>query len=275
MTQGLESHTDALQALAASSGITFGLTELDLAIRGCRLGDLSLIAGPPHGGKTQLAMHLALHAPEKRLLWFTPDESHGFLLQKLAAIHLGLAQHEVEALAKTPAGMQRLSCFTANLTNLKVSESGDSSEVKKAIEMAVREWGAAPQALVFDYADLLAHPMGETRMEAKMDYFKRLGKELGAAMVVIHQAIKAGMRDQGTPSLADMDTAGHKQATLVLWTRRTPTPRPSDVLREKLHPTMEVWVLKNKWQPMRPVAPIVLSLEAGGLLKGKAVELHH
>lgn len=266
MSDRLESHREALQTLANSTGVQFGLPELDRAIRGCRASDLSLIAGPPHGGKTQLAMHLVLHNPEKRVLWFTPDESHGFLMLKLTAIRMGLAQEDVEMMSKNELGMRELTKITDEMGGLKVSGSGDSVDLRKSIDEATRDWGGLPNVIVFDYAEMLEHPMGEAGLGSKMMYFKKVGKETGAAMVIIHQANKMGIRSTDTPSLADMDTAGHKEATLVLWCRRTPTPRQTDVLREKQYPTSEVWVSKNKWQPMRPLDPIVLSIGPGGRL---------
>lgn len=267
MSERLESHEEALRALAASRGVRFGLPALDAAIRGCRFGDLSLIAGPPHGGKTQVAMHLVLSNLDKRVLWFTPDESHSFLLQKLAAIHFGISQEDVELLAQDKKGRKELVKFTQTLSNLKVTEEGGVDRVQKAVEQASVEWGERPQVLIFDYADLLEHNYGEVTLKQKMTWFKQTGKTLGVAMIVIHQAVKSAIRGSAEPSLADLDYAGHKEATLVLWCRRTPATTPGERLRQQANPSMEAWVLKNKWQPQRPTDAITMYLEPGGRLR--------
>ena len=218
-----------------------------------------------------LAMTLAINNPDLRILWFTPDESHPFLIQKMACMHFGLDQEAVEKMAQDTKGKKKLGLFVEGLSNLKVCEDGSYDTVLKAIDQASREWGEKPHVMVFDYADLFEPPMasGETMLKHKMEWFKRTAKTMGVGMILLHQAKKSAIRGSAAqdPSMEDLDTAGHKEATLILWCRMTPARTQSEKLRHKLHPTMEVWVMKNKWQPNRPTDPLVLHLEAGGRLR--------
>lgn len=264
-----DTHAQAL-ARIGSPGAYFGLPALDRPLRGVKRGYLFLIAGPPAGGKTLLTTHLVLNNLGLKTAWFTPDESHGFAVAKLAGLALGKSVEEIERMVNTPKGMTQLSHFADDyLQKVYVSEVGAADQIQNELVRAARHWGGGPpDLLVWDYAELL-DPGYPADVASKMDYFKKLIKSMNCHGVIIHQARKGStnvMAGYADPSMDDLKEAGPAEAFQILYCRRTPVRNQVDKQRQELHPSSEVWILKNKAAPDKPQNGITFYLGQGGRL---------
>ena len=275
MDSSEDTHAQAL-ARIGTPGIRFGLPALDGPLRGVKRGVLFLIGGPPAGGKTLLTTHLAAHNLNLKIAWFTPDETHGYVVAKIAGLHFGMSIEDIERMLSTKKGIAQLGEYAEQkLPNLFVSEDPNASNVQTELARAARRWGGGPPDLfIWDYAKLLdpGYPAG---MAQKMDYFKQMIKALNCHGVIIHQALKNSMstfRLGVDPTMDDLSEAGPAEAFQILFCRRTPTPTMLDKQRESMHPTSEVWILKNKAAPGIPPDPITFHIGRGGRLSSSEAE---
>lgn len=275
MDSSEDTHAQAL-ARIGTPGIRFGLPALDGPLRGVKRGMLFLIGGPPAGGKTLLTTHLAANNLNLKIAWFTPDETHGYAVAKIAGLHFGMAIEDIERMLGTKRGIAQLGEYAdTKLTNLFVSENPNANDVQAELARAARRWGGGPPDLfIWDYAELLepGYPAG---MNQKMDYFKQLIKVLNCHGVIIHQARKNASSSFGQmmePTMDDLKEAGPAEAFQILFCRRTPTPTNLDKQREALHPTSEVWILKNKAAPGIPPDPITFHIGRGGRLSSSEAD---
>src|SRR5690606_3797101 len=75
-----------------------GIQQLDAQMRGIGRGHLALVVGYTHNGKTLFVTHMLRHNKDKRIAFFTPDETQTLILAKLAAVESGVAAQELEQL---------------------------------------------------------------------------------------------------------------------------------------------------------------------------------
>lgn len=273
---GEEEHDTHAQALARIGGpsIKFGLPALDRPLRGVKRGYLFLIGGPPAGGKTLLTTHLVLNNLNLKIAWFTPDESHGWTIAKLAGLAHGKSTEEIEHMLADTRHRKALETWAeTKLTNLFVSEEKRVRYVGEELARASAQWGGGPPDLwVWDYAGTL-DPGYRSGMTEKIEWFKDMTKKLGCYGVIIHQAKKEEIGSDAIPTLDSLKEAGGPEAFQVLFVRRPPANTLHERTVQEMYPTSEVWILKNKAAPGLPADAVRFSIGAGGRLS--AIELPH
>lgn len=197
-----------------------GIRELDEAMRGTAPGELTIVQGFTHSGKTLLVTELILNNPDTPLVLFTPDETRPLVLTKLtSALHgVGAREleqriraddvHATELLVSTADKYSRLAIFDESISVVDMDNMMD--EVRHAM-------GGQPKAVIFDYAELLEGP---DDVKSKMTALKAWGKRQQVAMFVLHQTSRtsgSGGRKVGIDSGA---YGGEQQATHVIGVRR-------------------------------------------------------
>lgn len=198
-----------------------GIKVFDDAMRGTGPGELTLIQGFTHSGKTLLATEIILNNPETLMLLFTPDETRPLVLTKLTAAYNGIGAEELERriladdaearrlLISTAEQYGRLAVFDETVTLMDMDRMFD--------EVVAAHNGERPKAVMFDYADLL---QGFDDVRACLMQLKAWGKRQNVAMFVIHQASRTSGSAGKRMGIDSGAYGGEQQSTHVIGVRR-------------------------------------------------------
>lgn len=197
-----------------------GIRELDKAMRGTAPGELTLIQGFTHSGKTLLATDVLMNNEHTPIILFTPDETRPLVLTKLAS-----ALHEVDArtlerriqqddatardlLLETAAQFGKLAIFDEAITIM---------DMDRMFDEVIHAFGERPKAVMFDYADLLA---GYDDVRNAITALKMWGKKQQVAMFVLHQTSRSSGASGRKIGIDSGSMGGEMQATHVVGVRR-------------------------------------------------------
>lgn len=207
-------------AMDPTSRVYTGIPELDAAMRGTAPGELTLIQGFTHSGKTLLATELLLNNSETPLVLFTPDETRPLVLTKLTSALHGVDARELEQRIQQDDELARqLLIETADqYGKLAIfDESVSIVDMDNMFDEAAHAMGAKPKGVIFDYAELLEGP---DDVKAKMTALKAWGKRRGVAMFVIHQTSRSAGSGGKKMAIDSGSYGGEQQATHVIGVRR-------------------------------------------------------
>ena len=203
-----------------SSRVYTGVPELDAAMRGTAPGELTLIQGFTHSGKTLLATELITNNPDTPMALFTPDETRPLVLTKLTSALHGVDARELERriqqdddearqlLIETAERYGKLAIF---------DESVSVVDMDNMFDEAANALGVQPKGVIFDYAELLEGP---DDVKAKMTALKAWGKRHSVAMFVIHQTSRSAGSGGKKMAIDSGSFGGEQQATHVIGVRR-------------------------------------------------------
>lgn len=197
-----------------------GLERFDAAMRGTAPGQLTLIQGFAHQGKTLFTTEVILNNPERRIALFTPDETRELILVKLTcALHRVSARSLERWMAEgNPEARAMMMETVERYPSLSVVDASVSiGDMSRALKEMEDDFGAAVDAVVFDYAALLDH--GED-IRSKVQALKSFGKEHRTAMFVLHQASRTSGKDGQVMTITSGEYGGEKEATHVIGVRR-------------------------------------------------------
>lgn len=213
-----------------------GIREFDAAMRGIAPGELMVVQGYAHSGKTVFVTQLMLHNHAKRVALFTPDETRVLVLVKLTSILHGISAEQLEEqlaagnsaaesmLRETAEHFGQLAVYEQNLALTQMSDALDEAE---------RVWAAPAQLIIFDYADLLQM---EGDSGGKISALKAWGKRRNAPLVVLHQSSRTAGRDGAKVKIDSGNYGGEQQALFVVGVRRKKNQYQSRIeeLEEKI-----------------------------------------
>jgi KaiC/GvpD/RAD55 family RecA-like ATPase len=197
-----------------------GIPEFDAAMRGTGPGELTLIQGFTHSGKTLVATEILLNNPDTPFVLFTPDETRPLVLTKLTSALHGIGAEELEQriyqddqsardlLLKTAERYSRLAIFDDSVTLVEMDRMMD--ETRDAL-------GVAPKGVMFDYAELLED---HDDVKKKLTSLKAWGKRHNVAMFVIHQASRTSGSAGRKMNIDSGAYGGEQQSTHVIGVRR-------------------------------------------------------
>lgn len=207
-------------AASPSERVYTGIRELDEAMRGTAPGELTIIQGFTHSGKTLLVTELILNNPDTPLVLFTPDETRPLVLTKLTSALHGIGARELEQRIQSDDKTARDLLIDTAERYGKLGIFDDSVSVvdmDKMLDEACDAFCQKPMGVIFDYAELLEGP---DDVKSKMTALKAWGKRHKIAMFVLHQTSRtsgSGGRKVGIDSGA---YGGEQQATHVIGVRR-------------------------------------------------------
>lgn len=199
-----------------------GINELDREMRGIAKGEMTLIIGYSHSGKTLVLMQMLKANRDKRVIYFCPDEPRSLTLVKLACITHGYRGKELEYAVSQ--GEQRaidLLRRTAieDYPRLAVfDQSLALSDMEKAFHETCDVWGEPPHLVVFDYLELLAG--GGEDVPSKANTLKAWGKRHDIPLLVLHQTSRTAGADGKKMTLSSGAFGGEQQATHIIGVRR-------------------------------------------------------
>lgn len=197
-----------------------GVPDLDKAMRGTAPGELTLIQGFTHSGKTLVATEMLIQNPDTPFVVFTPDETRPLVLTKLTSAVHGVSAKDLEwriqnddetarqLLMSTAEKYSKLAVFDDSVTLVDMDRMFD--EVTVAL-------GEKPKAVMFDYLELLE---GFEDVKSKMNAMKAWGKRKGVGLFVLHQTSRTGGSGGRKMSIDSGAYGGEQQATHVIGVRR-------------------------------------------------------
>lgn len=194
---------------------------LDKVIR-LHTKELAVLAGAPGGGKTMLALNMAMNV-EYPVLYFAQD-SPASALVRMASIALGVSHNEAHArISKDRDGLAE--ALTDARPTLMFERGAVTLDRIRASVEALAEWLGEPPPLVFidNLIDMIVE--GYTSSEAGfyatvLPQLKQMANELNTSVVALHHVIRSGeSRKEGQGrsgiKMSDLLFAGEREARHV------------------------------------------------------------
>lgn len=209
-------------AQTESDRVYTGISELDAQMRGIAKGELTLILGYSHSGKTLVLMQMLKANRNKRVIYFCPDEPRTLTLVKLACIQHGYKGRELEqqVAANDQRAIELLRQTAINdYGNLAVfDQSLALSDMERALSETCEVWGDTPHLVVFDYLELLNG--GGEDVPSKANTIKAWGKRHDIPLLVLHQTSRTAGADGKRMTISSGAFGGEQQATHIIGVRR-------------------------------------------------------
>lgn len=234
----------------------WGITDLDVMMRGVGDGELCLLTGMAHSGKTQLLMQAICNQPNGRFVLFTLDEVTELVLLKLAAVSRGLDPEDVEKrVAEGDSEMIATLREVAmrDFPNLVViDDSVDFDDMRRALMECEEFWGGPAHGVFLDYVELIGGNGDHDGVIWKIQESKRFAKGTKRPCVFIHQGKRGdGSRGQAH-GMSGMRYGGENEATFVVEVFRKSQDEKLDAFeREAEANTVTINICKNKRPPSK------------------------
>ena len=185
-----------------------GLSEIDLATRGVGRGEVMMVVGRSHTGKSQMLLNSIVwnlvNQPDAHVVIFSMDEPRELVTMKLycllrgrssASVEEGIKEGDKDLLADLEqAGANELSRVAI------IDESLRLEDMATAMDEARAWWGRDPSFVMIDYLELL--PGGDadaTGVTTKAQNVKRWAKKQRVPVGLVHQAGR-GSGEPGRPA---------------------------------------------------------------------------
>lgn len=197
-----------------------GIDVLDAAMRGTAPGEVTLLQGFTHSGKTLVATELMRNNAHTPMVLFTPDETRPLVLTKLAAAEYGVNARELEQrIQRDDATARDVLLGTADkFGKLAIfDESVSLVDMDRMFAEATHAFQQKPKAVIFDYAELLE---GFDDVKAKLSALKSWGKRQGVGLFILHQASRTSGSSGRKMSIDSGNYGGEQQSTHVIGVRR-------------------------------------------------------
>jgi hypothetical protein len=201
--------------------VHLGIDRIDQEMRGIAPGEMAMMLGFAHGGKTLLLLHALRHNRDKHIAMFIPDEPRQLVLTKLTCIQHNIDARELEArVASDDQSAIDLLRRTAeeDFPNLAVFDQPlTSSDMERAYGEVCDVWGQVPDLVVVDYLDLVE--AGET-VPDKATFLKGFGRRHDIPLLVLHQTSRTAGADGAKLTMSSGSYGGEQQATSIIGVRR-------------------------------------------------------
>ena len=201
--------------------IHLGLPRIDDELRGIAPGELAMMLGYAHGGKTLLLLHCLQQNRDKHIAMFIPDEPRQLILTKLTCMHHGIDARELERrVAVDDATAIDLLRQTAeeDFPNLAVFDQPlNAADMERGYNEVCDAWGQLPDLLVVDYLDLVE--AGDT-VPAKATFLKSFGRRHDIPLLILHQTSRHAGADGNKLTMSSGAFGGEQQATSIIGVRR-------------------------------------------------------
>lgn len=199
-----------------------GFTDLDREMRGIAPGELAMLIGYSHSGKTLTMLEMLKANRNKNVIYFVPDEPRPLVLIKLACVLHGINANDLERLvAQDDPKAINLLRETANehFPTLAVLDQPMAlSDMEKALVEVSDVWGQKPDLVVFDYLELLQG--GGEDVPSKSNTLKAWGRRHDVPLLVLHQTSRSSGADGKRLTISSGSFGGEQQATHIIGVRR-------------------------------------------------------
>jgi KaiC/GvpD/RAD55 family RecA-like ATPase len=202
-----------------------GIPEVDIASRGVGRGEVLMVVGRSHTGKSQVLLNgivtNLVNNPAAHVVIFSMDEPRELVVMKLYCLLRGKSSTEVEEAVK--AGDKEVIADLERAANEELSriaivdESIPLPVMADVLDEAREWWGCDPSFTMIDYLELL--PGGDsdsTGVTSKAQAVKRWAKTQRVPVGLVHQAGR-GSGEKGKPAgLYAGRYGGEQEAIFVL-----------------------------------------------------------
>ena len=214
-------HAFVRWAQSPQDRVYLGIEPLDNEMRGIAPGELAMMLGYSHGGKTLVLLHALRNNRDKKIALFIPDEPKTLVLTKLTCMHHNIDARQLEMrVANDDKEAIDLLRQTAeeDFPNLAVFDQPlVPADMERAYNEVCDVWGQIPELVVVDYLDLVE--AGET-VPDKATFVKSFGRRHDIPMLVLHQTSRSSGADGMKLTMSSGAFGGEQQATSVIGVRR-------------------------------------------------------
>ena len=229
-----------------------GYPEIDLALRGLAKGEMMLVVGHSHNGKSQVLYNAIVNAllnSDSHILIFSPDEPRELVAQKLHCLAYGRNGEELEQLIKDgdPATLDEVRTASRTLFNRVIINDHALSfnQMTDALKEVQDYWGRHPDFCMVDYLELLPGDSDATGVVAKAQGVKRWCKDASLPVAVVHQAGRGSGEHHKPATIAAGRYGGEQESLAVLGVYRK-RDDPSLTYLEKCYHSVSINVRINK-----------------------------
>lgn len=196
-----------------------GLEDFDRAMRGVGPGELCVINGFAHNGKTVVGLQVLEKNRDRIGLLFTPDETREMVLVKLAGLRTGVPADELERRINQNDhdAVQSVLEAAKDFAKLAVYDEYVGLHDMDTAWDQVSETVGEPEFVFFDYASQLA---GEGDPASKLQDLKGWGKRHKVPLFVMHQSSKTKGAGGKAVDIESGTHGGHDTATFMIGVRR-------------------------------------------------------
>ena len=202
-----------------------GFPEFDLATRGVGRGEVLMVLGRSHTGKSQILLNsivwnLVNHHDNHAVI-FSLDEPRELVLMKMFCLLKGRSSEDVEDAIKagdkdTLSDLERAA--TQELSRVAiVDEAIHLDEMARVLDEARAWWGVDPNFCMIDYLELL--PGGDSDaagVTGKAQAVKRWAKEQRVPLGLVHQSGRGSSPPGQAAGLYGGRYGGEQEAIFVL-----------------------------------------------------------
>ena len=235
---------------------TFGLPAIDVMLRGVGRGELCIVTGRAHSGKTMLVLQAVANNPDKRVLFFTLDEAAELVLTKLVAITQNIngetLEKQIKANDPTTLALVRQTAGQQFKNLVVIDEPLNLTQMAEAVVEAETWWGARCDAVIIDFLELLPGEQDVSGVDGKSKALKVWTKNVDVPVLCLHQSNRSGGNRGKVVGMDSMKYAGDAEATQVIGVsrRRDDTDLNADELAV-VADQITVNVDKNKRPPCK------------------------
>ena len=202
-----------------------GIPEIDLATRGVGRGEVMLVVGRSHTGKSQVLLNSIVtnlvNNTATRVVIFSMDEPRELVVMKLYCLLRGKSSTEVEEAIKagdkdTLEDLERAAGEELSRVAI-IDESISLPVMADAMDEAREWWGCDPSFVMLDYLELL--PGGEsdaTGVTSKAQAVKRWAKTQRVPVGLVHQAGRGAGEKGRAAGLYAGRYGGEQEAIFVI-----------------------------------------------------------
>ena len=202
-----------------------GFPEFDLATRGVGRGEVMMVLGRSHTGKSQILLNSIvwnlINHHDTHAVIFSLDEPRELVLMKLFCLLKGRASEEVEEAVKqgdkdTLSDLERAA--TQELSRVAIIDEGvHLEEMSRVMDEARAWWGVDPSFCMIDYLELL--PGGDSDavgVVSKAQAVKRWAKDQRVPIGLVHQSGRGSSQPGYAAGLYGGRYGGEHEAIFVL-----------------------------------------------------------
>jgi len=174
-----------------------GFPEIDLATRGVGKGEVLLVVGRSHTGKSQILLNSIVtnlvNDPNAHIVIFSMDEPRELVAMKLFCLLQGRSSTDVEEAIKAGDSNVLDALGLASERELSrvaiIDESMSLEGMSAAMDEAREWWGANPSFCMIDYLELMVGGDADaTGVTSKAQALKRWAKTERVPVGLVHQA---------------------------------------------------------------------------------------
>ena len=200
--------------------IYLGFNDLDEQMRGIAPGEMLLINGYSHSGKTLFLMEILKANRDKPIMYFCPDEPRTLTLIKLVSLMTGTPGRTLEALIEqddreTIDLME--STAREHFSSLAVFDQFLSmGDMDRALNETAELIGGC-SAIVYDYLELLPT---EDNVASKANTIKAFARRHDVPLIVLHQTSRSAGKEGRKMTISSGSYGGEQQASHIVGVRR-------------------------------------------------------